>query len=220
MIPKSGYRFSEKIMLRKTNQSEMPIQLKIVSLWCVSAIAGAGEMGTQQRDVAPVGAEENVERVAGKRYRANKPFQRDVGRHAHEQQPRHAEPGRFVEQITGQRRGDEVADARNEANKRFNAEADIRARQNEGGIERGCQHIEPVERRTAFRRIVGPASVGETEPGEAAPKRGIVGEAHCGFTFGMTPQRALDGDTNHARKAHADISLSAAPGTSLKRRTR
>jgi hypothetical protein len=210
MIPKSGYRFSEKIMLRKTNQSEMPIQLKIVSLWCVLAIAGAGEMGAQQRDVAPVGAEENVECVAGKRHRANEPFECDIGRYAGEDKPRHAEPGRFVEQITGQQRGDGVADAWNQAKKRFGAEAHIRARQDERGIERGREQIEPIERGAAFRRIVRPASVCETEGGEAAPERGIGSETHCGFAFGMTPQRALDGDANRVRKARADISLRAA----------
>ena len=206
-------------MPRKTNQSEMPIQLKIASLWCVSTIAGAGEMGAQQRDVAPVGAEEYVERVAGKRHRANEPLQRDIRRHAREQKPRYPEQRRFVEQITGQHRGDGIADARNEAKKRFDTEADIGPRQDERRIQRGRQYIEPVERRAAFSRIVRPVSICKTEGGEAAPKRGIVGVTHCGFAFG-TQQRALDGNANCARKAHAEISLRAAPDTSLKRRNR
>ena len=207
MIPKSGYRFSEKIMLK--NKSEMRIQPKVISL-CVSAIAGAGEMGSQQCDVAAIGAEENVERVAGERHCANKPFERDIDRHAREQKPRHAEAGRFVEQITGQQRGDGVADAGNEAKQRFDAEAHIGARQDEGGVERGRQYVEPVERSAAFRRIVRPGAVCETEPGEAAPERGIVGETHCDFAFGMTPQRALDGNADRARKMHVEISLNVA----------
>src|SRR5215470_1942888 len=146
MIPKSGCRFSEKIMLKKNKQSQKAVSLKIISPWRVSAIAGAGEMGAQQRDVAAIGAEENVKRVAGKRHRADEPFQRDIRRHTREQKPRYAEAGRFVEQIAGQQRGDGVADARNEAKNRFDAEADIGAGHDEGGVERGRQYIEPVER--------------------------------------------------------------------------
>src|SRR5215472_13246554 len=89
MFPNSGCRLSEKIMLKKTNQSEMPDQLKVILLWCVSAIAGASEMATQQRDIAAIGAEEDVEGVAGERHRANEPFQRDIGRHPREQESRH-----------------------------------------------------------------------------------------------------------------------------------
>src|SRR5262249_1355759 len=203
MFPNSGCRLSEKIMLKKTNQSEMPDQLKVILLWWVSAIAGAGEMATQQRDIAAIGAEEDVEGVPGERHRANEPFQRDIGRHPREQEPRHAEPGCLVEQITGQQRGNGVADAGNEAQQRFDAEADIGARQDKRGVERGGQDIEPVERDAPLRRIVRPARVCETELGEAAPEYGIVSETHCGFASGVTPQRALDGNAASARKALA-----------------
>ncbi len=199
MIPKSRSWFSEKMMLKQPKRNADSTQHR--SLWCLSAIAGAGEMGTQQRDVAAISPEENVERVAGERHCANEPFERDIGRHAREQKPRHAEPRRFVEQITGQQRGNGVADAGDEAQKRFDAEADIGAWQDEGGVERGRQHVEPVERGAAFRRIIRPGAIGETEPGEAAPECGIVGETHCGFAFGTTPQRALDGNADRARKA-------------------
>ena len=50
-------------------------------------------MFAQQRHVAAIGAEKNVEGVAGDWHRADQAFQRDISRHAREQKPRHAEPG-------------------------------------------------------------------------------------------------------------------------------
>src|ERR1700745_1270619 len=109
--------------------------------------------------------------------------------------------------------GKRVAGAWNEAQQRFDAEADIGARQDERGVKRGRQYVEPVKRGTAFCRIVRPGAVGGTEPGEAAPERGVVGETHCGFAFGVTPQRALDGNADRARKMRVEISLKAARTT-------
>ena len=47
-----------------------------------------------------------IERIAGKRHGADRALQQHIAGHAHEQQPRHAEPRRLIQQIKRQRRGD------------------------------------------------------------------------------------------------------------------
>ena len=50
-------------------------------------------MPAQQRDVAAVGAEQDVEGVSGERYGADRTFQQDIRQHADEQKAR-ATPSR------------------------------------------------------------------------------------------------------------------------------
>ncbi len=56
-------------------------------------------MLAQQRDIAPVGAEEHIESIARKRHGAGRSLEQHIADHPREEKTRHAEPMRLVEQI-------------------------------------------------------------------------------------------------------------------------
>ncbi len=117
-------------------------------------------MLAQQRDVAAVGAEHDVEGVAGERHGADRAFEDDVGHHAREQSARHAEAVGLVQQIAGQRGGSGVADAGHQPQQRLDAEADVGAGQHERRVEHGGEPVEPIKRRAARVGVVAAGGVG------------------------------------------------------------
>jgi hypothetical protein len=105
------------------------------------------EMIAKNSDIAAIGAEGNVERVTDEWNGAHDAFEGNIREHAREDMLRHTERMRLIEQVTGQRGGDEIADARDEPYDRLDAEADIGSGQEECGIEHGREPIDTVKRR-------------------------------------------------------------------------
>ena len=104
---------------------------------------GLVEMIAQQRHVAPVGAERDVEHVADQRHRADHAVERDVRQHARDQQPRRAERARLVDDVERDRGGDRVADAGHQPDQRIEPETDFGSRHDERGVEQGRERVEP-----------------------------------------------------------------------------
>ena len=102
-----------------------------------------GEMSLQQRHVAPVRAPHHVEHVAHERHRADHAVQRHVGQHARDQMARRAERARLAHDVERHHGRDRVADAGDETDQRVDAEPDIGARHDEGGVEQRRQRVEP-----------------------------------------------------------------------------
>jgi hypothetical protein len=65
---------------------------------------------------------------------------------------------------------------------------------------------------------VDPLGEGETEPGEAAGKGGVIGKAHRADSVSVTSPRRTDGEAAPARKDEAAIYPGASKGRNVKRR--
>src|SRR5699024_5454146 len=86
------------------------------------------EMPPQQRHIAPIGLEADVEDIPQHRDRADEEVDRDVPAHARQRAPWHAEPVRPVDDVGRRQRGCRVADARHQPQQRIEPEPDPRAR--------------------------------------------------------------------------------------------
>ena len=101
------------------------------------------EPAAEQTHVAHVGAEHDVECVARERHHADHAIERDIAEHARGEVPGRAQRTGLAHQPQRDRRGDDVADDRDQTDQSVDAVADVGAGQDEGDVEQLCDRLEP-----------------------------------------------------------------------------
>ena len=93
--------------------------------------------------IAHIGAEHDVEGVTRQRHDADHAIERHIAQHPRRDMPGRAERARLAHQPQRNRRRDDVADHRDQADQPVDAVADIGARQDEGDVEQLRQRLQP-----------------------------------------------------------------------------
>ena len=166
----------------------------------VSVISAAAcPSSAEQPHIADIGAEHDVEGVARERHQADHAVQRDIGQHPRRDVPGRAKRAGLAHQPQRDRRRDDVADHRDQADQAVDAVADIGARQDEGDVEQFRQRLEPRQPLLAgeiAERVGAGSSEVELKAArmaDAAPRRGF--RAPPGRSQAHGPSRRLGAGT-------------------------
>src|SRR4051812_45177755 len=101
------------------------------------------EPALEHADIADVGAEHDVEGVARHRHQADHAVDRDIAQHPRRDMPGRTQRTRLAHDPERNRRRDDIADHRDQADQPVDAVADIGAGYDEGDVQQLCQCIEP-----------------------------------------------------------------------------
>jgi hypothetical protein len=96
---------------------------------------GRGDIGIQQREIARLCLEGEIEDVPEYRHHADQRIERDVAEHVHLDGRRRVEASRHAQREHGDQRAGDVTQARHQAEQCVEAEAPLRAGEDKGLVE-------------------------------------------------------------------------------------
>lgn len=113
---------------------------------------GLSGVTLEQRGIAEIRAEPDVEEIAEQWYGPYERIDPDVQQHPCQDGPRHAQPGRGEDDVARKGGAGEVADAGNEPDQRVEPEANVGSGDADRGVEKLGQRLDFFRPRAANRR--------------------------------------------------------------------